>query len=73
MAQFTDRLQNYVTDDHLPLNKAGIKTIDLIDFDYPDDSNRYWHTLDDTPDKCSGESLEAVGKVLLKVIYTPRG
>jgi hypothetical protein len=67
--QFTESVQGYVTDDHLPLNKAGIKTIDLIDFDYPDESNRYWHTLEDTPDKCSPESLEAVGRVLLYVLY----
>ena len=59
----------YTTDDHLPLNQAGIKTIDLIDFNYPDSSNRYWHTTKDTPDKCSPESLAAVGKVLLNVIY----
>ena len=70
VAQFSDREQNYVTDDHLPLNKAGIKTVDLIDFDYPDESNSYWHTLKDTPDKCSAESLEAVGKVLVYLIYT---
>jgi hypothetical protein len=67
--QFADVTQRPVADDHLPLNEAGIKTIDLIDFDYPDDSNRYWHTTQDTPDKCSAGSLEAVGKVLLTVIY----
>lgn len=54
-----------VSDDHLALNEAGIPTIDLIDFQYP-----YWHTHQDTPDKCSAESLEAVGKVLTAVIYT---
>ena len=68
--QFSDKLQGWVMDDHLPLNEIGIKTIDIIDFDYPDESNRYWHTLEDTPNKCSPESLEAVGKVLLNVIYT---
>jgi glutaminyl-peptide cyclotransferase len=67
--QFTDGNQRAVLDDHIPLNEAGIKTIDLIDFDYPDASNRYWHTLEDTPDKCSAASLEAVGKVLLAVLY----
>jgi glutaminyl-peptide cyclotransferase len=67
--QFTDRVQGRVTDDHLPLNRAGIPTIDIIDFDYPDETNRYWHTLQDTPDKCSPESLGAVGRVLLKVLY----
>jgi hypothetical protein len=61
--------QGWITDDHLPLNQAGIKTIDLIDFNYPDATNRYWHTTQDTPDKCSPESLEAIGKVLLHVIY----
>jgi hypothetical protein len=68
-AQFLDARQGSVTDDHLPLNAAGIRTIDLIDFDFPDESNRYWHTLSDTPDKCSPESLEAVGTVLLSVVY----
>jgi hypothetical protein len=69
VAQFSDDVQPAVIDDHLPFNEAGIKTIDLIDFNYPDSSNRYWHTSEDTPDKCSAESLEAVGKVLMQVIY----
>ncbi len=53
-----------IRDDHLPLNQiAGIPTTDLIDFDYPRPgfgAPRYWHTTEDTPDKCSGESLVAV-------------
>ena len=53
-----------VTDDHLPLLQAGIPAIDLIDFDYP-----YWHTVADTPDKCSPESLEKVGRVLAAFVY----
>jgi hypothetical protein len=69
VAQFSSELQNWVTDDHIPLNQAGIKTIDLIDFEYPDSSNRYWHTTMDTPDKCSPASLEAVGSVLAELIY----
>jgi len=69
VAQFTDEYQSWVMDDHLPLNEVGIKTIDLIDFAYPDTSNRYWHTSQDTPDKCSAESLEAVGKVLTTVVF----
>lgn len=48
-----------ISDDHIPLNEAGLRTIDLIDFDYP-----YWHTLEDTVDKCSAESLGKVGKLL---------
>lgn len=61
---FIDDLQTEVLDDHIPLNQAGIPTIDLIDFNYGP-----WHTLDDTPDKCSAESLAIVGHVLLEVVY----
>ena len=68
VAQFSDSAGEEITDDHLPLNRAGIPTIDLIDFAYPDESNKYWHTLADTPDKCSAESLAAVGKVLLSIL-----
>jgi glutaminyl-peptide cyclotransferase len=47
-------------DDHTPFLQAGIPAVLLIDFDYP-----YWHTVEDTVDKVSPESLEAVGKTLL--------
>ncbi len=59
----------YVFDDHVILNQGGIPAIDIIDFEYPDESNRYWHTLEDTPDKCSARSLKKVGDVLLQFIY----
>ena len=68
---FIDAEGDALTDDHIPMNQAGIKTVDIIDFNYPDQSNRYWHTVQDTPDKCSPESLEEVGKVLMHVIYRP--
>jgi glutaminyl-peptide cyclotransferase len=48
-------------DDHIPFLEAGIPSIDIIDFDYP-----YWHTTQDTIDKISSESLESVGRTLLK-------
>jgi glutaminyl-peptide cyclotransferase len=53
-----------VWDDHVPLLKAGVPCIVLIDFDY-----EFWHTLEDTPDKCSHESLAAVGQLLLELVY----
>lgn len=62
--EFKDEIKHYVYDDHIPLNEVGIRTINIIDFDYP-----YWHTIEDTPDKCSPQSLEKVGKVVLNVIY----
>lgn len=46
-------------DDHRPFLSAGIPAVDIIDFTYP-----YWHTLEDTPDKCSASSLEIVGRVV---------
>ncbi len=61
---FVDRTIDPIYDDHLQLDNVGMKAIDLIDFNY-----KYWHTLQDTPDKCSPESLSAVGRVLLRVIY----
>lgn len=52
-----------IVDDHLPINDAGIPTIDLIDFDYLP-----WHTTSDTVDKCSPDSLEKVGRALVEFI-----
>lgn len=52
-----------ILDDHLAINEAGIPTIDLIDFDYP-----YWHTVQDTADKCSADSLEKVGKAVIDFV-----
>ena len=58
-AAFPKTRGDWIEDDHLPLIKAGIPTIDLIDFDY-----KPWHTLGDTVDKCSADSLEKIGKGL---------
>ena len=63
-AQFPDSVKYVIGDDHLSFNSAGIPAIDLIDFDYG-----YWHTLGDTADKCSPQSLKAVGDVVAKVVY----
>lgn len=68
VTQFSQRVGPGISDDHILLIKAGIPAIDLIDFDYPP-----WHTLEDTPDKCSPESLEAVGSVIARFIYTRGG
>lgn len=68
--QFIDEPGEEVNDDHLPLNQAGIKTIDIIDFNYPDYTHRFWHTHQDVPENCSAESLEIVGTVVIHVIYS---
>ncbi|HEX2091753.1 MAG TPA: M28 family peptidase [Longimicrobiaceae bacterium] len=57
-----------IEDDHIPLNRAGIRTIDIIDFEYGP-GNRYWHTLQDVPENTSAESLRIVGEVLAELVY----
>lgn len=67
--QFKQSFGNGMYDDHIPFIEKGIPAIDIIDFEYPGPDNRYWHTHNDTPDKCSPESLEAVGKTLVTWLY----
>lgn len=64
LAPFQHKLGYAIMDDHVPLIKAGIPMVNIIDFDYP-----YWHTLEDTVDKCSPKSLEVVGKLVVNIIY----
>lgn len=62
--QFIPSVKYSISDDHLPLIAAGVKCIDVIDFEYGP-----WHTLDDTVDKCSPDSLKIVGDVVSRVVY----
>lgn len=59
--QFIPTQKYGILDDHTPFLEAGIRAVDIIDFDYT-----YYHTTSDTPDKVSAESLEAVGETLRK-------
>jgi hypothetical protein len=52
-----------VLDDHIPFLERGISAVDLIDMDYP-----AWHTLADTPENCSAESLGQIGRLLAALI-----
>jgi Zn-dependent M28 family amino/carboxypeptidase len=56
-----------VIDDHSAFLNRGKPCIDVIDFDYA-----YWHTLGDTEDKCSPESLERVGRALAAFVQAQR-
>ncbi|MEP7324795.1 MAG: M28 family peptidase, partial [Gemmatimonadota bacterium] len=56
-----------ITDDHIPLQKAGVSAIDVIDFSYGP-GNTYWHGPGDTPDHVSAESLKIVGDVAVAVL-----
>jgi len=57
---FVDSSGWSVIDDHSPFLSAGISAVDLIQTPFP----WYWHTLEDTPDKCSAASLQVVGQVV---------
>lgn len=60
-SQFIPTTKYDLIDDHIPFIQAGIRSVDIIDFDYP-----YWHTTNDTLDKVSAESLQVVGDTILK-------
>jgi hypothetical protein len=65
-----------VTDDHLPLIRKGLRVIDVLDIDYcsdggtgcEQDERNLHHTLQDTIDKISAQSLQIVGDVALMLL-----
>lgn len=56
-----------IYDDHLSFIDRGMHFYDFIDFEYGPD-NRYWHTTEDTIDKCSRDSLKAIGEILENLV-----
>ncbi|HEY7634144.1 MAG TPA: M28 family peptidase [Gemmatimonadales bacterium] len=60
---FVDSPRHTLIDDHLELQKVGIRAIDVVDFDYPS-----WHTPQDTIDKVSAASLQIVGDVAVALV-----
>lgn len=56
-----------IIDDHTELQRVGIRAIDVIDLNYD-----AWHTKDDTADKLSIASLQAVGDVSMGMVRTER-
>ena len=59
------RTPSSIDDDHIPFIKAGVRAVDLIDFD---SQSTFWHTPKDTLDKLDPHSFEVIGDVLLKSI-----
>jgi Zn-dependent M28 family amino/carboxypeptidase len=64
-SSFKPNLKYTIFDDHYPFYKIGIPATLLIDFDYP-----YWHTQEDTLDKCSPESMFSVFSVVTEMIHS---
>lgn len=72
---FNDAEGHQIQDDHLPLNEAGLITVDIIDIDLvgastPVARRNYWHTHNDTMENISMETLQQVGNVLTVLIYS---
>jgi glutaminyl-peptide cyclotransferase len=61
-----------VEDDHIPFAHAGIPVADIIDIDYGY-NNSFHHTVQDTVDKLSVESLKISGDVILETIRLING
>jgi glutaminyl-peptide cyclotransferase len=61
------QLEGAIDDDHLPMLKAGIPSVDIIDLDYGY-NNAFHHSPEDTIDKLSPKSLAIAGDVVLETI-----
>lgn len=59
-----------IGDDHDPFHRAGMPAVNLIDFHFGSGPGRndYWHTPEDRMDKLSAESLDIVGRVVLRML-----
>lgn len=60
---FPDATGAALFDDHTPFLRAGIPSIDLIDFDYA-----HKDTVEDTVDKTSARALDAVGETVVELL-----
>jgi glutaminyl-peptide cyclotransferase len=56
-----------IGDDHIPFLDVGIPSVDIIDLNYGP-NNSYHHTLSDTLDKVSPQSMEKVGRLVLAML-----
>jgi Zn-dependent M28 family amino/carboxypeptidase len=61
-----------VEDDHIPFSRAGMPVLDVIDIDYGY-NNSFHHTVQDTVDKLSVDSLKISGDVILETIRLING
>jgi glutaminyl-peptide cyclotransferase len=58
-----------IDDDHVYVNRAGIPTIDIIDFNAQGNFPEHHHTHRDNMNVIDRNTLKAVGQTLLEVIY----
>ena len=75
--KFVNREEEQIYDDHISLNEAGIRTVDIIDLDLIGDNSHvqrrnYWHTQNDTMINIGKDTLKQVGDVIAKLIWSLR-
>ena len=63
VAVFPASIQGGVLDDHLPFRRLGVRSIDLIDFDFP-----CWHRTCDDLSAVSERSVDAVGETMYELL-----
>ncbi len=70
--RFADTTGGAINDDHLPLLRAGIPAIDIIESANPQTGsfNPTWHTMADNIDNIDPRTLGDVGKLLTTLIYS---
>ena len=68
---FVNQQGGAVTDDHVNVLRAGIPCIDIIQFQRDTESGfgDYWHTQNDDMRNIDRATLDAVGRVLMEIIY----
>lgn len=65
--RFVNSIGGAINDDHLPLIRVGIPTVDIIEIGHPQTGsfNPTWHTLDDNLQNIDRATLGAVGATVL--------
>ena len=69
-SRFPRRVSGAINDDHVPLIKAGIPAIDIIEAANPESGgfNPTWHTVSDNIQNIDPATIDAVGKVVTAIV-----
>jgi glutaminyl-peptide cyclotransferase len=63
---FPDRVDVSIQDDHTPFQRAGVPSVNFIDWSYPG------HSLQDSMKRISSRALDAVGETVVQYLRTAR-
>lgn len=73
-SRFPDAVGGAINDDHLPLLRAGIPAIDIIETNHPQTGsfNPTWHTMQDNLQNIDRRTLGDVGRLVTTLIYSEK-